>query len=371
MNKETRDGLKTNIDAMKNVLNGATAPDAEYIARLMFSLNTWEAIAEAERLLDEGLAPPSRYARVHLMGHTTHVGEVEPLPGGALRLNAIDSSHDRGVFRYVIDAEQRGRHSVEWISEADWKAHVDAVERDADCPLHGATSKHAPDDDSDVPSDATAEAPAAESDERLAAQLTDLQEAARDARDYVMEARDELAGSKRLDVAVEVLELAYDRLEAMGLGDGDPDRMAGATEPDGVLLEHMYGPSSPGQLTLYVLQTEDENRTPESAREEFRGQSPHRISVRAGEGAEVRAACKVWSFIEDYHTDGETAFFLVARSAAGDGLVLVETCVGVDITYGGEITAFDALSDDEYAPPVMRGETGDADDLGDEEDPDA
>lgn len=208
MNKETRDGLKTNIDAMKNVLNGATAPDAEYIARLMFSLNTWEAIAEAERLLDEGLAPPSRYARVHLMGHTTHVGEVEPLPGGALRINAIDSSHDRGVFRYVIDAEQRGRHSVEWISEADWKAHVDALERDharyiadsgctgltarwcpvhgkctcggddparieysdmddADCPLHGATSKHAPDDDSDVPSDATAEAPGAETYERL------------------------------------------------------------------------------------------------------------------------------------------------------------------------------------------------------------
>lgn len=130
MNKETRDGLKTNIDAMKNVLNGATAPDAEYIARLMFSLNTWEAIAEAERLLDEGLAPPSRYARVHLMGHTTHVGEVGQLPGGALRINAIDSSHERGVFRYVIDSEQRARHSVEWLSEADWKAHVDALERD-------------------------------------------------------------------------------------------------------------------------------------------------------------------------------------------------------------------------------------------------
>lgn len=175
-------------------------------------------LAEVENLIEDharrewerrALVLPSRYARVHLMGHTTHVGEVEQLPGGALRINAIDSKCDRGVFRYVVDAEQRARHSVEWLTEAEWKAHVARLVRDhersielskrtnvhectgltatwcprhgtctcsrdaggeraemdnRECPLHGLDSDHA---DAEIPSDATAEAPAAEQVERL------------------------------------------------------------------------------------------------------------------------------------------------------------------------------------------------------------
>lgn len=114
----------------------------------------------------------------------------------------------------------------------------------------------------------------------------------------------------------------------------------------------------PAEVTLYVLHTEeDQHRTPENALEEFKSDHRyiHEVTLPGGEDAEVRAACKVWGQIEDYHSDGDAAFFLVAKSDDGEGLMLVETCVGVTISYGGEITGFDPLPDDEDDGPVVCG----------------
>lgn len=91
-------------------------------------------------------------------------------------------------------------------------------------------------------------------------------------------------------------------------------------------------------VTLYVLHTEeDQHRTPENALEEFKEdrRHVHEVTLPAGDDAEVRAACKVLAQIKDYHSDGDTDFFLVAKSEDGDGLVLVETGTAVDISHGG------------------------------------
>lgn len=57
--------------------------------------------------------------------------------------------------------------------------------------------------------------------------LRDLEAAARDARDWIVEALDTMRAAADVPAAVEVLRQAHKRLEAMNLGDGDPDAKAG------------------------------------------------------------------------------------------------------------------------------------------------
>lgn len=62
-----------------------------------------------------------------------------------------------------------------------------------------------------------------------AERLQQLQEAARDARDWLAEALNRRANGGDVD---EVLELAHGRLEALNLGDGDPDATTDHAHPD-------------------------------------------------------------------------------------------------------------------------------------------
>lgn len=60
-----------------------------------------------------------------------------------------------------------------------------------------------------------------------AARLADVEAAARDARDWLVEALGEIQYNNDAGRALDPLRLAHGRLEAMGLGDGDPDEVAG------------------------------------------------------------------------------------------------------------------------------------------------
>ncbi len=112
------------------------APTMLALVELAQAENMLEEHARREKeLLEEharqaGETQPSRFARVHMLGHQTHVGEVQQLHGGALLVHAIDSSVSRGVFRYHITAEQKGRHSIEWMTQWDFVEHVNRLHRE-------------------------------------------------------------------------------------------------------------------------------------------------------------------------------------------------------------------------------------------------
>lgn len=139
------------------------------------SMTTLRELAEVEGLLEESerrtSALPSRYARVNLMGHAVVVGEIELLPGRGYRVRYRDEEGgERTMDAYAL-------HSVEWMSEAEYQAwaarrfvsssgggrfEVQREVHDDDC-----TCNECEPEEDDIPSDATAEAPAAEKHERL------------------------------------------------------------------------------------------------------------------------------------------------------------------------------------------------------------
>lgn len=222
MHEETYKMLAAKADELRNSyleptnLKGGVRPN----------LVALKDLAEADLLLEEHerrtavTELPARYARVHAMGHAEYLGPVTAL-GRGYRIEHHDVG-EVGDGQVGIRRRWRDVHavrSVEYLTDAEWAKECELMaadvkrrnERlkaaphgctgmtarwcpvhgrctcggddpecethdmdDADCPLHGAASTHAEKDEEDIPSDATAEAPAAETSERLAGDLWDM-----------------------------------------------------------------------------------------------------------------------------------------------------------------------------------------------------
>jgi hypothetical protein len=160
MNEETRLALKDNIEALRLALEQG---DPEMVAHLQRNLMAWRVIAEGEHALRREAELPTKHARVHAMGRAVYIGPVQSLGRGGYRVESHELLYHRAQppaveVRWV---DVFAVHSVEYLTEAEWHLELERMHHEAD-----ASSKLALDDDS-IPSDATAEAPAAETSERL------------------------------------------------------------------------------------------------------------------------------------------------------------------------------------------------------------
>jgi hypothetical protein len=74
--------------------------------------------------------PVERYARVHMLGRQTHVGEVTDLGGGALLVQAkrFEPTPEPRIIHYAYRSEAAGRYGVEYISDEQWAEYCKSLE---------------------------------------------------------------------------------------------------------------------------------------------------------------------------------------------------------------------------------------------------
>jgi len=102
---------------------------------------------------------PSRWARVHAMGNNSYLGEVEPLPRGAYRITYYDGEvtaadypnitadmkiDPNGTYAIQRMKDIRAVHSIDWLTEAEYKLEVARAQKIAMRALGTLIRRHWP-----------------------------------------------------------------------------------------------------------------------------------------------------------------------------------------------------------------------------------